>query len=56
MYLTLKQQQLKIWLWEDAKFTLILRLNKPQANFLTEALPWKIGLLHTHNPTASAVS
>lgn len=56
MYLTLKQYKLNIWLWEGAKITLILRWNKPQADFLTEALPWKTGLLHTHSPTATAVS
>lgn len=55
MYLTLKQYKLNIWLWEGGKITSILRWNKPQADFLAEALPWKTGLLHTHSPTATAV-
>lgn len=39
MSLTLKQYKLNIWLWEGGKITLIPRLNKPPADFLTEALP-----------------
>lgn len=39
MYLTLKQYKLSNWWSEGEKIALILRFNKPQAAFLTEALP-----------------